>query len=112
MSKILDLNLFTEETFDIRLPADGPKTGKLLHLRKPTREMTIKMMDFKNLKQNAKSEVIIERLDSMTYLILNSNNANDEISADYVAQTLTMPMKQAVITAYAAWIVGIEQSPN
>lgn len=112
MSKILDLNLFAEETLDIKLPAIGPTSGEVLHLKKPTREMTIKMMDFKNLRQNTKSEVIVERLDSMVHLILNSNTAGTEISAEYVANSLNTPMKQAIITAYAAWIMGIEQSPN
>lgn len=112
MSKILDLNLFAEETLDIKLPAIGPKPGEVLHLSKPTREMTIKMMDFRNLRQNAKSEVIIERMDSMVHLILNSNTASTEISVDYVSNSLSTPMKQAIITAYATWIVGIEQSPN
>ena len=112
MSKILDLNVFVEETLDIKLPAIGPDTGEVLHLEKPTQELVIKMMDFKSIRQNAKAEVIAERLNSMVRLILNTNNAGTAISADYVEKTLNVPMRTAIIAAYGAWISGIEQSPN
>ena len=107
MSEILDLSVFKQETLDIKL-----LDGAVLHLRKPTKAMVIKMMDFKDLRQDDANTTIINRLNAMVTLILNSNDAHKWIKASYVEKKLTLQMRQAIITAYSAWIMGIEKSPN
>ena len=61
MSKILDLSVFKQETLDIKLP----DSEEVLHLRKPTKSMVIKMMEFKDLRNDDASSTIINRLNTI-----------------------------------------------
>lgn len=108
MSKVLDLSVFSKETLDIKLP-DSETT---LHLRKPTRDMTIRLMSFQNLQNTDPAEVVVERMDSMVLDILNTNDVDRQFDLGYVVNVLSTGMKVAVIQAYAALISNFETDPN
>lgn len=105
--KILDLNVFVQETLDIKL-----LDGSVIHILKPTREQVIKIANLQHLKQTAKAEVAFDRMDSLVLDILNSNDAETIFDRDYVEQQLNIRMRIAIITAYSAWIGEIEADPN
>ena len=107
MSKILDLNVFVQETLGIRMPGEE----KPIQLKKPTRETVIHLAAFQGMKpiydeENAKS------IDDIILEILNTNIEGRVFEADYVENGLILPMRMAIIEAYSAWIVGIEKNPN
>jgi hypothetical protein len=108
MAQILDLGVFANETLDIKLPDEEV----VLHLRKPTKEMVIKLAELKYLQKSAKPEVVIERMDSLVVEILRTNDTDRVFNCDFVENELNTKMKVAIITAYAAWIGEIETRPN
>lgn len=108
MGKILDLNVFVQETLDIRLPGDDG----VIHLAKPTREIVIAMSHLKSLNEDVYDEESAKTVETVLLTILNSNVDERVFAADYVEDVITLPMRLALIEAYAAWIVGIESNPN
>lgn len=105
--RILDLNVFVQETLDIKL-----LDGSVIHIHKPTREQVIKIAELQYLKKTAKPEVSLDRMDSLVLDILNSNDAGIVFDHDYVDQQLNVRMRIAIITAYSVWIGEIEANPN
>lgn len=105
--RILDLNVFVQETLDIKL-----LDGSVIHILKPTREQVIKISELQYLKKTAKPEVALDRMDSLVLDILNGNDAGIVFGRDYVEQQLNVRMRVAIISAYSAWIGEIEASPN
>ena len=105
--RILDLNVFVQETLDIKL-----LDGSVIHIIKPNREQVIKIADLQHLKKTAKPEVALDRMDGLVLDILNSNDAGTVFDRDYVEQQLNVRMRIAIISAYSAWIGEIEADPN
>lgn len=105
--RILDLRVFTQETFDITLP-----DGLLIHIKKPTREQVIKIAELKYLKESSKPTVVQDRLDSLVFDILNSNDAEINFNREFIENKLNVRMRIAIISAYSAWIGEIEANPN
>jgi len=105
--RILDLSVFAQETFDIKLP-----DGEMIHIVKPTREQVIKIAELKYLKESSKPTVVQDRLDSLVFSILNSNDAERSFSREFIENQLNVRMRVAIISAYSAWIGEIEANPN
>lgn len=108
MSKILDLNVFVQETLDIRLPGDDG----VIHLEKPTREMVISISSMQRLQQDVYDDESAKSIENLVLKIMNSNIERRVFEQDYVENVITLPMRMALIQAYSAWIVGIEKDPN
>ena len=108
MARILDLSVFGKQTLDIKLPDE--KT--VLHLRKPTQEMVIVMIDYKNLPEDAEAEEIIRRINVTSALILRTNDVGMAISDQYVIDELNTAQKVAICQYYAAWIAEVQSDPN
>lgn len=105
--RILDLNVFVQETLDIKL-----LDGSVIHILKPTREQVVKIADLQHLRKTAKGDVVFDRLDGLVLDILNSNDAGTVFERDYVENQLNVRMRIAIITAFSAWIGEIEADPN
>ena len=68
MSRVLDLSVYRQETLDITMP-----DGALLHVRKPTQAMLIKMLNMRDVDENAPSERIAGAIDGFVLAVLGSN---------------------------------------
>lgn len=108
MGKILDLNVFVQETLDLRLPGEDD----LLNLAKPTQEIVIAMSHLKSVNKKVYDEKSAKTVETLLLLILNSNVNKRVFAVDYVEEVLNMPMRLAIIETYAAWVAGIETDPN
>lgn len=107
MSKVLDLSIFGKQTLDIKLPE-----GDILHLSKPTQEMVISVIDYQSMPEGADAKLIMDRLNNMTRVILNTNDDEKTIGKKYVKENLNTAMKVAILQAYAAWIEEVQADPN
>ncbi len=105
--RILDLRVFAQESFDITLP-----DGDVIHIVKPTREQVIKIAELRYLKESSRPAVVQDRLDSLVFDILNSNDEEREFSREFIENQLNVRMRVAIISAYSAWIGEIEANPN
>ena len=106
MSRVLDLSVYRQETLDITMP-----DGALLHVRKPTQAMLIKMLNMRDVDENAPSERIAGAIDGFVLAVLNSN-IDGRTFARKDADALTLEMKTAVIDAYSAFSYELQANPT
>ena len=107
MSKIVDLSVFGKATLDIKLPE-----GDILHLSKPTQKIVITIIDYKEIPDDADGTLVMNRLNDLIRLILNTNDDEKVIGKKYVKENLNTAMKVAVLQAYSAWIEELQANPN
>lgn len=103
---ILDLSAFQEETLDV-LMADG----SMLHLKKPTQELAIGMMNLRFIDEKSPSEAIVAKLNAMVCRILNNNADGLQIGMDSVA-ALTLDVKTAILTGYSEFATKLQSNPT
>lgn len=108
MSNIIDLNVFKLKTLDFKLPDEEV----LLHILKPTREQVIALAALQTLDKDNYTAEAEKQVSDMVLSILNSNNDDRMFDSQYVENELNDQMIVAIISAYSAWITGIEADPN
>jgi len=108
MAKMLDLSVFTEQTFDIRFAKDD-----ILHVKKPTEGIAIKILSQADIKSD--DMTVIEMLDitkDMTLTILNNNNEGRIYNDKFVSDKLPLNLRLAIIQGYSEFMTELEQNPN
>ncbi len=105
MSKILDLSCFREETLDITMP-----DKKVIHVKKPTEELYIKVIAFQEQIKEIDTKEILTAVDEMAGMILSHNTQNRDNTK--LAKSLSMEMKIAVIQAFTEFVTDIASDPN
>jgi len=103
MSKALDLSLFVNQTLDITMP-----DGDIIHVKKPTQNMIIKLMAFQNVEESK----AFEALDELCLLILNANKEGKVFTKDWIDDNFDWTMKSAVVQAYSEFINELQANPN
>lgn len=106
MSKILDLSVYTNDTFDITLP-NGKETIKV---KKPTQAIVIEMMGLSEAQKKNESSVI-DKLITLTANILSHNTDNRTFTADWVKNELDFTMISAIIKGYSAFTEELQSNP-
>lgn len=86
--------------------------GETVQIRKPTQEMVIELMRFKQINENSQPELIIKAMDDMVLQILNSNEKMTKYTQEQLDDILNLPMKMVIIQSYGEFIQGIQQNPN
>jgi len=108
MAKMLDLSVFMEQTFDIKCSEDD-----ILHVKKPTEVIAIKIMDHVERKNdNMTSLDILEITKDMTLTILNNNNDGKKYNDKFVVDKLPLNFRLAIIKGYSEFMTELEQNPN
>lgn len=103
MSKVLDLSLFVKQTLDITMP-----DGDILHIKKPSQAMVIKLMAF----QEVEEDKAFEALDELCLLVLNNNKEGKTFTADWLNDNFDWVMKSAVVKAFSEFIQELQSNPN
>ena len=106
MSRVLDLSVYRQETLDITMP-----DGAIVHIRKPTQAMLIKMLNMRGVDENAPSERIAGVIDAFVLGVLNSNT-DGRTFAQKDMGSLTLEMKTAIIDAYSAFAYELQSNPT
>lgn len=108
-NKIVDLSVFQEQYLDVKLPS-----GEVMKLSKPTQQMVINLLKFRDINDTMGAEVIIDALDEIVNDILhtNVNAAVKPIDMEYVKNDLNMNMKLAIVKAYSEFITEVQSNPN
>ena len=106
MSRVLDLSVYRQETLDITMP-----DGVIVHIRKPTQAMLIKMLNMRDVDENAPSERIAGVIDDFVLGVLNSNT-DGRTFAQKDMGSLTLEMKTAIIDAYSAFAYELQSNPT
>lgn len=107
MAKMLDLSVFTEQTFDIKFAEDD-----ILHVKKPTEAIAIKIMDHVNKKDdNITGLEVLEITKDMTLIILNNNNDGKKYNDKFVTDKLPLALRLAIIKGYSEFMTELE-TPN
>ena len=106
MSRVLDLSVYKQETLDITMP-----DGALLHVRKPTQAMLIKMLNMRDVDEKASSKRIAGVIDDFVLGVLNSNTDGRTLVQKDL-DVLTLEMKTAIIDAYSTFAYDLQANPT
>ena len=106
MSKVLDLSVFAEDTFDITMP-----NGELVKVRKPTQAIVIALMELSQAQKINDSEEIINRMVEFCSVVLNNNKEGKKYSTDWIADNLDFTMVSAIVQGYSEFIAEIQSNP-
>ena len=105
MSKILDLSVYQEETFDITFPDKS-----IVRVRKPTQAVVIEMMRLSHQNQEYQEEMIDAMID-LCAVILNNNIDGKKFSKDGIGTTLDFIMVAAIVKGYTDWTKELQSNP-
>ena len=106
MGRILDLSVFRQETLDITL-----LDGTTARVGKPSQRMVIEVLKLRNINAKTKPETVIRAMDDLVLGILNSNVDGRAFAAEDLAN-LTFEMKNAIISAYNAFVIEMQANPT
>ena len=106
MGKILDLAAFSEETLDIRMD-----DGRVIHLRKPTQALAIAMLQLRHLNDDTPPEAALAMQNNVVQKIMNHNADGIVFSMESIA-TLTLPVKNAIVSGYAGFAQELVENPT
>ena len=106
MSKVLDLSVFAEDTFDITMP-----NGELVKVRKPTQAIVIALMELSQAQKINDSEEIINRMVEFCSIVLSNNKEGKKYSTDWIAENLDFTMVSAIVQGYSEFIADIQSNP-
>lgn len=107
MKKVVDLSVFDRQTLAMKMP-----TGEVLQIRKPTQQMVIEMMKFREINENSDVATIVMAMDAMVLAILNSNEQMMVFTQEELDNMLNLDMKTVIIQEYGNFLRGIQQNPN
>lgn len=108
MSKILDLSIFAEETFDIKFSETD-----ILHVKKPSEDIAIKILAHVNIKNdNITPQEMLAITRDMTLTILKHNKDDREFNDEFVKEKLPLSMQIAIIKGYTQFMTELESNPN
>ncbi|MDT8717823.1 hypothetical protein IAI10_14235 [Clostridium sp. 19966] len=117
MSKILDLSLFQEETLNITTPK-----GEVIHVKKPTEELAIKLISYQYKAQEIEKKEQYEKEDLnqlMEFLrtlakdILSHNKDGISVDDNYLKENeIHYGMWVAILEAYTEFMSEVTSDPN
>lgn len=106
MSKVLDLSVFSEETFDITFP-----NKEVIHIKKPTQQIVITMVSVSNQANNENQVGVMDAMVDLCAAILSNNREGKEYTADWIAANLDIMMVCAIIKGYSDFTQEIQSNP-
>lgn len=99
MAKILDLSVYQEETFDIKL-----LDGSIVKIKKPSQEFLMKLIGFKDSIRNEKDvEEQLGAIKELTLDILNYNKDNRKFTEEDIVDYDFIILK-AIFEGYSNFI--------
>lgn len=117
MSKILDLSIYEEDTLDIKTPK-----GNTIHVKKPTEELSIKLISYEVKAARMKEEDIKDENDIKKLMnmpkdlakdILNNNTDDIEITDEWLKENnINYDMKIAILSNFMEFMSEITSNPN
>ena len=82
-----------------------------MHIHKPTQAMLIKMLNMRDVDENAPSERIAGTIDGFVLAVLGSN-IDGRTFTQKDMDALTLEMKTAIIDAYSAFAYELQANPT
>lgn len=106
-NKIIDLDVFEEETLDVKA------NGSVIKIMKPTEQIFIKMLAYQELekKENVSPQETLDLLVDILYIIMN-NNANGVMFTKENVISIPFSKKIKLMEEYAKFITQITTNPN
>lgn len=108
MSKIFDLNVFEEETLDVKFSA-----GEIVRIKKPTEKMIIELIKLqdKQLKGDLSVDEQLTIINDVLYMFIR-NNADNKKYDRSIIEDLQFNVKIALIKAITDFINEISERKN
>lgn len=103
-TNFLDLTVFKEDTFDIKL-----LDGSMIKIKKPSQKMFMEFIAYQDMKTDNQEEVI-QALDILIIKIINNNTDGKEFTIEQL--DFTFDMKLAIMQAYVNFITNLVNQKN
>lgn len=117
MSKILDLNVFEQETLDIKTQKDNT-----IHVKKPSEELALKLYSYEHKAKeiskadNANEEDLKNLLGFVKTLvkeILSFNTDGIDVDDQYLKENnIDYTQQVAILNVYTGFVYEISEDPN
>ncbi|MBV4438586.1 hypothetical protein [Clostridium tyrobutyricum] len=116
MNKILDLNVFVQETLDIKT-----QEGNTVHVKKPSEELAIKLLSYESKAKelsnanNATEDLkkLMDFVKSLTKEILSFNTDGVDINDEYLKENnIDYTQQVAILNVYTGFMYEISEDPN
>ncbi|UVX70647.1 MAG: hypothetical protein [Bacteriophage sp.] len=108
---MLDLSVFKEKTFELKL-----FDGEVLNLKRPSHRQVINMMayeqTFKNKNNHKNVEKMVSTFSQMILDILNNNVEGKTFDQDYVEEYFDFNLGMTLVQAYMEFVQEINSDPN
>lgn len=105
MAKMLDLTVFQEQFFPIKM-----LDGSTLYLKKPTQRLLMQFVGFQEVLK-ASPEEQLAAIQRLTLSILN-NNTSRKVFTEADLDDYDISIQQAIIEGYSAFLTEIQSNPN
>lgn len=108
---MLDLSVFKEKTFELKL-----FDGEVLNLKRPSHRQVINMMGyeqtFKNKNNHKNVDKMVNTFSQMILDILNNNVEGKVFDQDYVEEYFDFNLGMTLVQAYMEFVQEINSDPN
>lgn len=114
MGKAIDLNVYEESTFDLTLrKREGETTARVLHIRKPSEETLLRIMQMERIIKSGDNEKLLSELAEFIRSVLANNKEGVDITHEFMkAEGLDFGTQMVVFKAYAEFTQEILSDPN
>ena len=108
MAKYLDLTVFQEETFEVRLNKD-----EVLHIKKPSQRLVIDLMNYEKEFNNKKDpKKVVSSFVSLIVKILNNNTEGKVFNNEFVENQFSFEIGVLCIKSYVDFVSEVNSDPN
>lgn len=108
MAKYLDLTVFQEETFEVRLSEE-----ETLHVKKPSQRLVIDLMNYEKEFNNKKDpKKIVASFTSLIAKILSNNTEGKVFTQEYVENKFSFEIGVVFIKSYVDFVSEVNSDPN
>ena len=108
MGKVLDLRVYEDSTFDLTL-----KSGEVLHVRKPSEALMLKIMSIENVLTSGDEQKIVAVVKDFLLLALGNNKEGIVVDDAWFEQNeLDFVLMLVVFKAYAEFTRELTEDPN
>ena len=106
---MLDLNVFQERYFDIKLV-----DGRVVNLPKPSQRTMLKIAKLEEdlRKQGNNSSVVLKAMNELVVYLLNTNKEGHEFTLEWVMDTIPVQVVGVIFEKYMEFANDINNDPN
>lgn len=108
MAKYLDLSVFQEETFEVKLSEETT-----ININKPSQRLVLDLMEYEKHFSNKKDpKKVVDSFVELIVKILNNNKEGLKFTREYVENKFSFEIGVVFIKSYIDFVSEVNSDPN